>query len=284
MPSPVRKTLEIINHHQLPLFKGLLEQNRGGRRKYKITQSSRAPASRLGSKGGPLRGPLTLSTCHILIGMALTFITGMDPGSCAQTDLPPLHLQCSGRCLPFSRGSKRGRGGPGRWGSNPFSPPYLAHEFSYWVVSPRWWIPEGETQGGDQSSVPEALVWKDRKFVWHHSQHRCRLCIQTYSGVATSRSCSDVVGQDIWQSLHSRRCTVKWFLVQALESVIWGWTLLYYVLAPSLRQAPWDLASSSVKWRKWCCMPPAGIMRLHWHPLCVKHLHGDATVPRDGSC
>ena len=48
-----------------------------------------------------------------------------------RTDLLPLRLQCSGRCLPFSRRSWRDRGGLGRWGSNPFSSPYLAHELSY---------------------------------------------------------------------------------------------------------------------------------------------------------
>lgn len=83
MPSPFRRTLEIINHHQRPLFKGLLEQDRGGRRKYSITQSSQAPASCLGPEGGPSSGPLPLSTRHFLAGMALMLITGMDPGSCA---------------------------------------------------------------------------------------------------------------------------------------------------------------------------------------------------------
>lgn len=95
MPSPFRRTLEIINHHQMPLFKGLLEQNRRGRRKYNITQPPQAPASYLGPKGGPLSGPLPLSTCHFLVGMALMSITGMDPGSCTSPEQIYCHSVCN---------------------------------------------------------------------------------------------------------------------------------------------------------------------------------------------
>lgn len=119
MPSPFWRTLEIISHHQMPLFKGLLEHDRGGRRKY-ITQPSQAPASCLGPKGGPLSGPLPLSMCHFLVGMALVSITGMDPGSCASPEQIYCHSVCSVQVAaplpapPAERGSWQGRGGLGR--------------------------------------------------------------------------------------------------------------------------------------------------------------------------
>lgn len=110
MPSPFWRTLEIISHHQMPLFKGLLEHDRGGRRKY-ITQPSQAPASCLGPKGGPLSGPLPLSTCHFLVGMALVSITGMDPGSCASPEQIYCHSVCSVQvAAPLSAGGA-GRAG-----------------------------------------------------------------------------------------------------------------------------------------------------------------------------